>query len=146
MDYTALAAEFMQTMLLLQKSKLQKKLFESLRGEPFILQALKHHGSAALPGELSGTMEISSARMAVALNSLEDKGLIVREIDKTDRRRILVNLTSKGEETVIRHQQILLGKTAQALSELGERDAKEYLRITKRLAQIMSQQKEEWAE
>ena len=81
-------------------------------------------------------MSISTARIAAALGSLESKGLITRQIDKDDRRRILVSLTPEGEETARKQQQNVLNNISQMLQKLGEHDAKEYVRIMGKIAEM----------
>jgi len=139
MDYSQLAAELLLKMQALRKMKPQKNIHESLQGESFVLHYIAHHGSDVLPGEISSEMDVSSARVAAALNSLENKGLITRQIDRNDRRRILVRLTPEGKETADRHQRKVVEGAAKMLALLGEDDAREYVRITGRLAEMLPQ-------
>lgn len=136
MDYTELAGEFLQSMFLLQKSRPQKKIAGSMQGEIFVLYYLLRQGSDIVPGEISKIMCISSARTAAALNNLERKGLVTREIDKGDRRRILISLTSAGRELAREHQKNVVCDTVKMLRLLGENDALEYIRIIKKLAAL----------
>ena len=108
---------------------------ESFMGETFVLYYLEKQGSA-VPGEISDAMGISSARMAAALNGLDDKGYITREIDKEDRRKIIVNLTAAGKQRA--HQLIKehMSHISEMLEMLGEADAREYVRIMVKIAQI----------
>ncbi len=135
MDYTKLAIEFLEKMDMFRKAKTQKNITEALQGEMFVLHYIFHKGGEVLPGEISNEMGVSSARIATALNSLEKKGLITRQIDTSDRRRIIVRFTEKGENFAVKHQQAVVKYTVEMLSLLGEHDAKEYVRITGRLAE-----------
>ena len=47
--------------------------------------------------EISGAMNITPGRITHILTSLEDKNFIKRKIDQTDKRNVLVFLTSKSE-------------------------------------------------
>lgn len=142
MDYKALATEFMQKMYILNKARPQRQLNESMQGEHFVLQYLAHHEASVLPGDISNFMGISTARIAVALNSLERKGMITRRIDTSDRRRILVDLTPKGRNIAEEHQQEILENITKIITMLGEQDAREYVRITGRLAEYALQNKD----
>lgn len=142
MDYTELAVEWLEKMHTMRKGGPHRHIDESMQGEVFVMEYVARHGSDVLPGEISSQMNVSSARTAQTLNSLERKGLITRHIDKNDRRRILVNLTSEGKEFAEKHQQFLIKCTAKLLSLLGEQDAKEYVRITGRLAELAPDFKE----
>jgi DNA-binding MarR family transcriptional regulator len=127
-------------MLLLRKTSPQKKIAESMQGEIFVLKYLFRKGDTVVPGDISDTMGISSARTAAALNNLEHKGFVTREIDKDDRRRILVKITPEGKAFAQKHLQDVIQNTAEMLSLLGEEDAKEYIRITEKLADICGNQ------
>ncbi|MER3442947.1 MAG: MarR family transcriptional regulator [Meiothermus sp.] len=50
------------------------------------------------PGALAEVLEASPPGVSQLLNSLEDRGLIRREIEASDRRRIRLTLTAQGEE------------------------------------------------
>lgn len=136
MDYSELAAELLHKMYLLHRARPQKRITESLKGVMFILQFIAHNDCGVLPGNISSEMDVSSARVAAALNTLEDKGLVTREIDKSDRRRILVKLTPKGREITEKHELEIFGEMKNMLVQLGEHDACEYVRIMGRLAEI----------
>lgn len=142
MDYKALATEFMQKMYIINKARPHKQLNESMQGEAFVLHYLFHQEDSVLPSEISNFMGISTARIAVALNSLERKGLITRRIDTSDRRRILVNLTEEGRAYAKEQQQEMLENIAKLITMLGEQDAREYVRITGRIAEFASQHKD----
>jgi DNA-binding MarR family transcriptional regulator len=50
--------------------------------------------------EIAESATMDAPATTVALNDLEDRGLIVREADPTNRRSKLVSLTEKGREVV----------------------------------------------
>lgn len=139
MDYQKLAEDFMQKMFLLSKVRPQRKIHDSMKGETIILHILEHQGGSVQPSELSSSMDISTARIAAALNNLERKGMITRRIDTSDRRRILVDLTDAGKAQAEAQRQELLEHTVRLLSLLGEEDALAYVRITGKMADLASQ-------
>lgn len=134
MDYTKLAHDYMEVMYQMHRRKTQKQLSDSMHGEQFVLFFISKQDGNVIPSDISNEMKISSARIATALNKLEEKGLITREIDAGDRRRILVNLTQSGREQVQEHYRSVLNMTSNMLQYLGEHDAKEIYRIMKKLA------------
>ena len=139
MDYKELASEFMQNMQKMHKLRQaspQKQIDESMQGEHFVLQFISSHKGYVLPSEISNEMGISSARIAATLNGLERKGLITRQIDISDRRRILVDLTPEGKTLVEQHHKEAMEMITKMLSKLGEHDALEYVRIIGRLAEV----------
>jgi len=140
MDYEKLAEELLRNMNTLRKCMPQKQISESLRGETFALQYIAEREGYVIPSEISNEMGISSARIAAALNSLENKGFVTRQIDPSDRRRILVQLTPAGREQARKHRQLMLSAMANMLAYLGEGDAEEYIRITGKLAEMPQSQ------
>lgn len=137
MDYAELAEEFLQYTHQFQKGHHQKRIDGIMRGETFVVVYIARKGRCVLPSEISTEMNISSARIAAALNSLEKKGLITRQIDVDDRRRILVDLTPSGKELAERHRQTALNTTIRMLESLGEKDAKELVRIMEKLSHMV---------
>lgn len=138
MSYKNLAEQFFQTNYRMKKVNHQQIIDESLRGEIFTLLFLRDRKNNVLPGEISEIMQISSARVASILNNLENKGFIERQIDKADRRRILVSLTSLGEESANAHYQEVINQICKMFEILGEKDAKEFIRIMNRILDIAS--------
>jgi DNA-binding MarR family transcriptional regulator len=135
MDYTNLAQEFMGIMGQMRKHNMHKPINDSMHGEIFVLLYISQHEDNAIPSEISNEVGISTARVAATLNSLEKKGMITRKIDVNDRRRILVEMTPSGKELIEDHFKMIMKITINMLSYLGEEDAKEYVRIMKRLAE-----------
>lgn len=101
-----------------------------------MLRCLARSTVPLLPSDLSEQIHASTARIAVVLNRLEKKGYVSRAIDATDRRRILVTMTEEGREYVETVRAHLCENMKSLLEELGEQDAQEYLRITKRILRI----------
>jgi len=138
MDYPALAARLLDSMRALHRARPQKHINESLHGEAYVLRFIMVQNGDVLPSEISGEMGVSSARVAAALNSLESKGLITRRMAPRDRRKILVGITKEGKVQAEQQQEDVIAGAAKLLAMLGEEDAREYVRITGRLAKIAS--------
>lgn len=137
MDYTELAKQFLYYLGQFQSHGHQRRIDETLRGEIFVLLYIFKKGDNVLPGDISNKMNISSARVAAILNNLENKGFISRQIDKSDRRRILVHLTPEGIELAEKRNKMTVNTAARTLELLGEQDAKELVRIMGRLAKLI---------
>jgi len=123
--------EFMFSM-----KKSHKPMKALMHGEIFILEHLDRKNDVMMPGELSAIMGGSSARTAIALRNLEQKGYIERETDRTDRRKILVTITGEGRKLAREEREEVLMKMKQIIDELGEDDAREYIRIVGRIVAI----------
>lgn len=138
MDYRALTYELMEMM---RKKKHPLDDFREFeKGENGILQSLlineKSGGEMLTPGELSAIQELSTGRVAAALKSLENKHYINREMDRDDRRRIIVTLTEDGRMFAQTLFDETTEKVESVLREIGEKDAKEFFRILKRMLEI----------
>lgn len=136
MNYRELAEQFFKKSHEMKKIQHHKMLDECLQGEAFTLLYLREKNGFALPSEISEEMVISSARVASILNNLEKKALITREIDQSDRRKILVKLTKSGRLQVEKDHQLMISQIAAMLECLGEEDAKNFVRITSKIVEI----------
>ncbi len=134
MDFEELARRFMQSTHRMRSEGPPKPFDGTLQGEMFALSYLLRQGGTLVPGDISAEMKISSARVAAILKNLENKGFVSRAIDPSDRRRVLVSLTDDGAEHIKGHHKFVFEKIKKMLENLGEVDAKEFVRILERLA------------
>lgn len=117
-----------------------KDMFEKInrinKGELFVLHFLATHKNKVLPSELSIALHATTGRISALLAHLEKKGQIEREIDKSNRRNILVTITEAGRE----REEIEMKSIKEALSgifvEMGETDTLEFLRLMKRFSEL----------
>jgi DNA-binding MarR family transcriptional regulator len=138
MDYVKLAADFLGKTQLIMKSRVNKSIDEVVQGEGFVLRYIALSDGCVFSGEIGHAMCVSTARVAAALNSLEEKGLITRQIDASDRRKILVSVTSEGKLVANRLFRAAVAVIEKRFALLGEHDAMEYVRITGRLVEILN--------
>ena len=134
MDYARLTEELLKCLSLLSKHGSQRQINRSVQGEHFILEYIAQNNEAA-PSDISRAMRISTARVAAALNKLESSGFISRRIDRRDRRRISIEITVAGRERADQRRKDLSEAIEKRLRRLGESDAREYVRIMRRLAE-----------
>ncbi|MBQ3472107.1 MAG: MarR family transcriptional regulator, partial [Clostridia bacterium] len=81
-------------------SKQSTEIVNSLRGEYGVLRYLVQVKNNAGATEIRQALGVVPGRMADILNSLEKKGLIIRERDERDRRIVRVKITGEGIATV----------------------------------------------
>ena len=112
------------------------KVEHAFHGEIFILKTLIMDDRPFLPGELSSAMHMSTARVAMTLRGLECKGMIERNVDRKDRRKVLVTITEQGKEQVAKIDNAFLTRMRRIIDELGREDVGEYIRIVGRLIDI----------
>lgn len=134
MDYQALAQELIST-LAYRKMPTEDNRRMSI-GEQGILNYLHYVKDNAMPGEISREIGITTGRTAIALKKLEEKGMICRQPSQKDKRCVRVCITREGAESAEAIWREALEKTTRMLEELGEPDAREYVRILKRIVQM----------
>ncbi|GGH11652.1 MarR family winged helix-turn-helix transcriptional regulator [Paenibacillus segetis] len=113
----------------------QKSMMDNLnranKGELFVLRILTLRNAEVLPSELSEALNSSTARISALLGALEKKGQIRREIDKSNRRNILVTITEAGRERAEAEMNEIEGRMAKVFTEMGEADTAEFIRLIK---------------
>ncbi|CAG9606883.1 MarR family winged helix-turn-helix transcriptional regulator [Pseudoneobacillus rhizosphaerae] len=139
MDYKALANELFQNMIRTRKKSFYKKVDEVSHGERKILGYLTYGKNKVTSGELSEYLDLSTPRVASALNSLSKKGFIKRKKDEQDKRVVIVNITESGKSFVKEEHEEAMGALEKILEKLGEQDAREFVRITKRIQEISNE-------
>lgn len=103
------------------------------KGEKALIFVLEKNGGTATPGELSDLLQVGSGRIGNALKDLEAKGFVKREDAPEDRRRTLVSLTEKGKAFAEEKHAAFRGYVAALVNMLGEEDARELLRIVRKI-------------
>lgn len=111
------------------------------RGEIGVLGYLMFNRAKVSSGELSDALKVSTARMSSILNSLEAKRFVKRTNDENDKRKTLVLITNKGKETFINAENELKEHIKYLIRSIGIDDFNEYLRITKKIKNIISNRK-----
>lgn len=136
MNYLSLAEELVLLRNTSQHIQLDREISKSAQADMFILAYLKKHDNKAYPKDLSNSFMVSTARMAVILNRLEDKGYIERTTDTKDNRYIVVSISKLGLEILKNFHEKSVEYMASVLEELGPEDAAEYVRLKKKLINI----------
>ncbi len=142
MDYYELAITFASNLKGFKKGVV-KQFDENQRGEAFALIVISKAKDGISPSEISKKIDVSTPRVCAILNSLEGKELITREVDKDNRRNIIVRATKEGLASADEHYREGIKKYAKLLEDLGENDAKELVRIICRLSEITNAREDE---
>lgn len=140
MYYQALAEELMAMRSCAPRLQVERKVSRMLQGESFVLNFLFEHNDFAYPKELSSAMAVSTARIAKLLGELEKLELIERNPDPDDSRQIKVTLTERGESSINQKRREALDFMSSLLEKFGPDDAAEYVRLNKKLVQIVSEE------
>lgn len=115
---------------------IQGNVAEIAKGELAVLIYLIDEKDGASAIEISQRFQINTSRVAAILKTLSKKGYIERKSDPKDKRKIQVYITDKGKQYGQQRREDILNHIDQMLEMLGEEDAKEHLRIMKRIAYI----------
>lgn len=137
MNCKELAGELLDLRLQMLREPAEQILVSFNKGEQFVLDYLANQkGGISLQKDISRDMTVSTARIAVLLRNLEEKGYIRRRKDPSDSRREIVSITESGKDAIAGLRDTLITRTADVLEALGSRDAEEYLRIQKRIFEL----------
>lgn len=121
------------TFTVINKSKAFHEIQESVKGEKVLLACLFQNGGECSPGKLADSLNVSAARVAAILKSLESRNYIERILDGADKRRVLVKLTEKGDKFVEELKELVLSHALTIFDRLGENDSLEFIRIVKKI-------------
>lgn len=116
-----------------------ESLSNTMCGEVAVLRLLQGTNAELGAGHISRELHMTTSRVAAVLNSLERKDMIERSVDAQDRRRVMVQLTAKGERCCQERHREARARITALLSRLGESDAAEFTRLTKRVFDILTQ-------
>lgn len=143
MDYEELARQMMERTHPKDRRPPLNEMQKQERVQDMTLRFLYENGGSSVPKELMEFFDVSSARITKLLGALEERGFVVREGDPADRRRVTVRLTRAGETYMMDLDADFRRRLAGLLELLGERDAKELVRLTARVMEVMEARGEE---
>ena len=117
-------------------SVLREKLENTilLKGENVLISYL-NECKISTPSALASVLDVTPARIAAILRSLEKKDFILRGIDIHDKRRVIVKLTEKGTEFAEKLKRDIEKHSLSLFESLGENDATEFLRLIKKISE-----------
>ena len=87
--------------------------------------------------EIRVCLSISKAAISQMLGVLEKKGYINRDIDKNNRRNLIVTLTPKGHDFITRKRNYFDEKLTKIVSIIGEDDMKQMIVFINRLTEAI---------
>lgn len=97
-------------------------------GEDPVLDYLSRHEEGMSPSELAKCLGYSRPRMTRILDSLEEKGYVVRTPDPEDRRRVVATCTDEGRAHARDRSSGGVSSLANSLSKMGAHDVSELLK------------------
>ena len=112
-------------------------------GEIGVLSMLAFDQNPVTAGELSEKLNVTTARIARILNSLESKQYIRRKNDRTDRRKTFVTITKKGKELADSTKKEIMDKiiqVIQVIQEVGYDEIQTYISIVLKIRSVLNNQ------
>lgn len=143
MEYRKMAEDFCHMRTLNAKKISQIEAAILVRGEINALLLLEGQKEKMLAGRMAEDLGLSPGRGTNILNNLEKKGLIEKSNDGHDRRKVYISLTEAGRAYIVGKHQQVIEKYEEIFRELGLQDARDYVRITKKMVTIMGNMLEE---
>ena len=137
-SWSGLAQQLMDSMHGLKAGHGSHPKDMEMRGEINALHVLHHHPEGVTPTVLARACQVSTARITKTIDQLEGRGLVERRPSPKDRRSVTVRLTEAGETEIAQRSKRINGYLEQILRELGEKDARELVRLSTRIAEIVS--------
>lgn len=108
-----------------------REFLNSIRGEYGVLWYLLKMEKPLSAGELTDKLQVVPGRMTDILNSLEKKGLIVRNKDVKDKRIVFVSLTEEGKAEAISRRKLIHESYSGLFDKLSQKETKELIRLLK---------------
>lgn len=125
-----------------KNSKMNNNLHKMARGEAIMMECLARSEHGLMPKEIANFADVSTARVATFLKSVEKKGYIERISLQEDRRKVNIVLTEAGLKKVEDRREEMLKGIAYYLEVLGEEDTENLLRILEKTKNIMEKHKD----
>lgn len=102
------------------------------KGLYVILRLIDKSKEEVVAGDIAQRLNVSTARVAVALRTLEDKKWIKKHKSKTDARKTIVMLTDLGKNVLRERMDYLSELVEKFLNKLTEEEILELLNIIKK--------------
>ncbi len=140
MSTALLAKEILEILGRMEKRSILSKRNFLLKGEDLFLATLNEIGGMSTPSKLSEYTDFTPARLSAIIKSLESKGYIVRQQDELDKRCSIIEITEKGIGYSEQLKSTAVENSLKIINKLGEKDSVEFLRLMKRIFEIVEKE------
>ena len=96
MDRIEIIKQMLNTLTQKPPKRMPSDFDNGLKGSTAIVKIIDYYGVISA-GEIAEKLNLTTPRVAVALNMLEGKGIIEKTKDEKDGRKTIVKLTKKGK-------------------------------------------------
>ena len=99
-------------------------------GKRFVLGCLGKNGKMKSQ-DLADELKVSTARIAVIINTLEKDNLVIREKDLIDKRITYITLTDEGRTLTKNMYSKMINTISSVMSRVGEEDLMTFIKVAK---------------
>ncbi len=118
--------------------KMMTKIERTNIGIGMVLRYLEEVGRPVSAGEISRFMNVSTARVAVILRTMSEKGLIVRSVDCSDARKVCIGLSETGQKSYRMMTDELIGLMAEIVERIGMERMELFLQIASEINAVVT--------
>lgn len=112
---------------------------ESQKGIGFVLVYLEKSMQEVIAGDLARELNVSTARIAALLKTMEKNGLIIRCHSSSDARQTVVKITQAGIDYVDKMKKQVLEKIELLFEKVGKEDMEEFIRISRKIKEALDE-------
>lgn len=99
----------------------------------FVILKIVRENVKVVAGDLAKKMNVSTARVAYALNTLEKKNYILRTSEASDGRKVVISLTEQGELALKEREELISKMVAPMLHNLSDDETVTLFTLLKKL-------------
>ena len=125
-----------ETMFKKKPDTVNRKFAAENAGMNCVMRILDDAGGPMLAGDISRKACFSTARTAVLIKKMQEKGFVRREEDKKDRRKALITLTEKGSREVQQSTGEFREMVARLIDEIGMKELDEFCATAEKIRVI----------
>lgn len=115
------------------------KVDECQRGTGFILAYLEQKSGEVIAGDLARELNVSTARIAALLKTMEKNGLIIRYRSSADNRQTVVEITQKGIDYSLKMREQILEKVELLLERVSREELDQFIRISEKIKEVLEE-------
>lgn len=128
---------YVEELLLGINNEITRKIVTTLekgyKGLYVILKVIKDQNGEVIAGDISNKLNISTARVAVALKTLERKKYITKYKSLTDLRKTVVTLTPLGKEVLKIREEEINSLIEALLKDLTDEEIEQLIKIINKI-------------
>ncbi|MCG1027196.1 MarR family transcriptional regulator [Virgibacillus halodenitrificans] len=120
---------------------LKEKIHAEITTEQFPTLQYIQRNEQCTSSEIAAFLGVGKSAITAQINRLDEKGLIIRNRDKQDRRIVYLQLTEKGNELVDYTKNNLTEEIGTYLGNFNEEEILTFIHALEKLAHVMATEK-----